>query len=119
MARGSITVTDLARTGITPISQTNSDASNKHLITLNDGKVFLEIISSDAGSQTVVFKSNPDLTTDGLTLSDLTITIAAGATKLVGPFKVATFKQNATNDLYIDPSVSTNLKFRAYRLQPA
>lgn len=116
MARSAITVTDIARSGTAPISQTDADATNKHYFINSDGKVYLEIVSSDAGSQTVLVQPNPDLTADGLSVSALTITIPAGATRLAGPFRVNTFKQNASYHVYIDPSVSTTLKFRAWRL---
>ena len=115
MARSTITVTDIVRAGTAPITQTTSDSTNKHQFT-NDGNVYLEIVSTDAGSQTVTVKVSPTFTADGLTVSDLVITVAAGATRLAGPFKQRTFQQDATGLTYVDPSVSTNLKFRAWRL---
>jgi len=118
MARSQITVTDIARSGTAPISQTTADASNKHYF-VNDGMTYLEIVSTDAGSQTVTVKVNPSYTADSLVVNDLTITIPAGTTRLAGPFKVYTFKQDSSNDAYVDPSVSTTLKFRAWRLTPA
>ena len=88
MARGQIPVTDIVRAGVTPAAQTDADATNDHYF----------------------------INADGLTVSALTITIPAGVTRVCGPFRVATFKQNASYHLYLDPSVSTTLKFRAYRL---
>jgi hypothetical protein len=77
----------------------------------------LEIVSTDAGSQTVDIEPNPDFATrDGLTVSNLVIAVAAGATVYAGPFRTSTFKQDTDNTLYVDPSISTTLKFRAYRL---
>lgn len=117
MARSAIAVTDIVRAGVAPISQTTADASNNHYVAGNDGAVYLEIVSTDAGTQTVAIVANPDLVSDSLTVSNLTLSIAAGATKLCGPFKTKTFKQAADNDyMYVNPSVSTTLKFRAYRL---
>jgi hypothetical protein len=42
--------------------------------------------------------------------------VAAGATKRMGPFSMGLFNQNQARDVYVDPSVSTTLKFRAYRV---
>ena len=116
MARGQIPVTDIVRAGVAPAAQTDADATNDHYFINADGRVFLEIVSSDGSQQTVAIQPAPGLTADGLTVSALTITIPAGVTRVCGPFRVATFKQNASYHLYLDPSVSTTLKFRAYRL---
>lgn len=115
MARSTIAVTSIVRSGTTPISATTSDSTNKHSFT-NTADVYLEIVSSDAGSQTVTIKANPSYTSDGLVVSDLVITVAAGATKLAGPFKIYTFRQNSAGLTYVDPSVSTTLAIRAWRL---
>lgn len=116
MARSQITVTDVPRSGVAPITQTTSDATNKHYFTGATGREWIEVVSTDAGTQTVTVKISPTFTADGLTVSDLVISVAAGATKLFALPKVRTFSQNSTNDIYIDPSVSTNLKLRVYRL---
>ena len=116
MARSLIVVTDIVRAGTAPIAATVANATDDHYFTGNDGNVFLEIISTDGSSQTVEIVPNPTLTADGLTVSNLTITIPANSTRFAGPFKVTTFKQNAALDVYVNPSVSTTLTFRAWRL---
>ena len=116
MPRVSIPVTDIDRDGVVAPSQVTADATNDHFFTLNDGKVFLEIVSTDGSPQTVEVVTSPTFFSDGLTLTNLSIAVAAGGTVYAGPFRVTTFKQNATNDVYVNPSVSTTLKFRAYRL---
>jgi hypothetical protein len=117
MARTNIPVTEIDRDGVTQPALTNGDATNDHSVTGGaDGRTFLEIVSSDGGAQTVEVVPNPDFTVDGLTVSNLSIAVAAGATVLAGPFRTNTFKQNITNDLYVNPSVSNTLDFRAYRL---
>jgi hypothetical protein len=104
---------------VAPPSQTNSDASNNHYIDTADwgsGELLLEIVSSDAGTQTVTVVANPDLNVDGLTISNRVLSIPAGATRLFNGFRPRTFRQTAdANKLYLNPSVSTNLKFRAYK----
>lgn len=115
MARSQITVTSISRSGTTAITQTTSDSTNDHYF-INDGKTFIECISSDAGAQTLEIVASPDYTADGLTVSNLTVYVGAGATVCSGPFKVATFRQNASNHVYLNPSVSTTLKLRAWSL---
>lgn len=98
----------------TPPSQTNGDATNDHYFTGNDGLTFIEVVSSDAGAQTVAIQYSP-------TYAQLTAipaqseSVPAGATRLLGPFSASAFNQNSAGDVYFDPSVSTNLKFRVYR----
>lgn len=117
MPRVEIPVTEVDRDGAAQPSLTNGDATNDHYVTGGaDGRTMLEIVSSDAGAQTVEIEPDPTFTVDGLTVSNLSIAVGAGATVVAGPFRTSTFKQNATNDLYVDPSVSTTLKLRAYRL---
>lgn len=117
MARTDIPVTEIDRDGATQPAVTNGDSSNDHSVTGGaDGLTILEIVSSDAGAQTVEIEPNPSFTADGLTVDNLVIAVASGATVLAGPFRTNTFKQNATNDLYVNPSVSGTLDFRAYRI---
>lgn len=119
MARSQIPVTDIVRSGATPPTATVGDSTNKHYFINGDGRVYLEIVSSDGSSRTVTIKASPTFTADGLVVSDLVITVPAGATRRAGPFKVGTFKQSALNDVFVDPSVSTTLTFRAWRLPAA
>ena len=116
MARVVIPVTNIDRDGVAAPSQVTADATNDHYFAGNDNRVFLEIVSTDGGAQTVEIVANPSLTADGLTVGNLSIPVAAGATVLAGPFRVGTFKQDINNTVYVNPSVSTTLKFRAYRL---
>ena len=116
MARVIIPITEIDRDGVAQPSQVTADATNDHYFTGNDGKVLLEIVSTDGSPQTVEIVAGPSFTADGLTVNNLSIAVAAGATIYAGPFRVTTFRQNAANDVYVNPSVSTTLKFRAYRL---
>lgn len=116
MPRVQVTVTEIVRAGVAPPAQVDADATNDHYFTGNDGRVFLEIQNTDTVSRTVSVQPSPTFTADGLTVSPLVITVPNGVTRLAGPFRVSTFKQNASADVYFDPEVSTVLKFRAYRL---
>jgi len=102
---------------------TNGDATNDHYFTGNDGKVILQVVSSDAGAQTVTIKRSPILS-GGVPASDEVVSVAAGATREIGPFAEAEFNQNkrtstSGGDVYFDPSVSNTLDFRAYRVSQA
>lgn len=101
--------------GITPVTATDGDATNKNSFTGNDGQVYLECVSTDGSSRTVTFYYAPGLA-PGVTVATSAETIAAGATKVFGPFAKRTYDQNSSGDIYFDPSVSTTLKFRCYRL---
>lgn len=114
MARGVIPVTALDRTGVAPPAQTNADSVNKHTLANAAGRTVLEIVSSDAGSQTVTFDLNVS-TVDGVAVPAKSVTIAAGVTRMVGPFPPAYYNQTGAV-VNVNPSVSTTLKFRAYSI---
>lgn len=102
--------------GVAQPSQTNSDATNDHYLTANDGLILLEVYNANASSQTVQFELAPALGRGlSLTAAYQTETIANGATRILGPFAPARFNQNAAGDVYFNPSVATDLKFRAYK----
>lgn len=117
MPRVEIPVSEVARDGTAQPSLTNGDATNDHYVTGGaDGRTMLEIVSTDAGAQTVEVVPAPTFTADGLSVTNLSIAVAAGATVVAGPFRTSTFKQDSSNTLYVNPSVSNTLDFRAYRL---
>lgn len=123
MARSEIPVTEIVRAGTEAgaVAQITADATNDHFITANDGRVFLEVASTDGGAQTVDIVANPTPggTFDGLTIDPLTLSIPAGETWFFGPFRPYTFQQDSSGMMHINPSVSTTLKFRAYQLPAA
>jgi len=116
MARVQIPVSQIVRgAGLAQPAQTNGDHTNNHYFA-NDGRTFLEVVSSDAGSQTVAFEiPTPSSGTDGQSVTSLSVTVAAGATRYVGPFPTAIYNQT-DQTVFVDPSVSTTLKFRAYKI---
>ena len=119
MARVDIPVNEIVRAGLAQPAQVTADSTLKHKIAGNDGQTFIEVVSTDPGGQTVTIQPSPSAGADGLTISPLVLSIAAGATKYFGPFRPATFNQdNVNKELWLDPSVSTTLQFRAYKLIP-
>lgn len=113
MPRGTIPVTTVTRSGVAPPTQTDADATNKHEMT-NNGRTIIEIVSSDAGPQTVEFEI-PSGAVDGQAVTPKSVAVPAGATRITGPFPAGIYNQTG-GKLYVDPSVSTSLKFRAYSL---
>ena len=94
---------------------TDGDATNGHYITGNDGLTVIEVVSTDASTRTVSVEYSPYYTP----LADIApepVSVAAGATRVIGPFSAGAFDQNASRDVYFTPSISATLDFRAYRL---
>jgi hypothetical protein len=108
----SIPVTTISRAGVAPPAQTDADHTAGMQIDTNDGKTIVEIVSSDAGDQTVDFQL-PGTLVDGQAVIPKTVSVPAGETRYAGPFPKGFYNQPG-GQLYIDPSVSTTLKFRAY-----
>lgn len=116
MSKVSIPVSKIVRTGFTPVAATVADHSNGMQF-VNNGATWLEVVSTDGGSQTVGFilGTGASALVDGLTLPEKTITIPAGATRLIGPFPPQLYNQSGSL-VFVDPSVSTTLALRAYTL---
>lgn len=118
----SLAVTNLASgsLGVSQPSQTNSDSTNDMYLTGNDGMVMLEVYNAHASTQTVLFWLAPSVAAgQSLTSATQTLSIPTVSTRIAGPFPPALFNQNQAGDIHFDPSVSTDLKFRAYRVERA
>ena len=111
MARVSIPITEVLDTGVAPPAQTNGDSTNNHQLDFNDGDVVVEVVSSDAGAQTVTVVTPG--TVSGRAIADQVINVPAGATRYIGKLSPATYNQ-PDGTVQINVSVSTTLKFRAY-----
>jgi len=100
----------------TPPTQVNSDTTNGHYFTGNDGLTTIEVFNNNAASKyvRVLFGRGA-----GMALLSATPyyqeTIPNAATRILGPFDNGTFDQNNNRDIYFDPEVATDLKFRVYR----
>jgi len=117
MARIEIPVTTISRLSVAPPSQVDGDATNDHYIANNDGRIFVEIVSTDAATQSVIFET--PYTLDDLSLEDQPVYIGPSTTRYAGSWPTYTFNQTGAGDenkLFLNPSVSTTLKFRAYKL---
>lgn len=116
MPRIEIPLTVIERDGTAPPAQVSSDDSDNHYVAENDGRVFLEVENEGVTSHVVEVLPSSTLTADGLTIGNLQVSIPAGATRLIGPFRMTTFKQDSDGMLHVDVSVDTDLKLRAYQL---
>lgn len=113
-----LTATALAGGALGPAqpAETNSDAPNDHYLTGNEGNVYLEVRNANASPQTVEFELSPAYAAQlAVAGGKQTETIANGTTRTLGPFPTSYFNQNEAGDLYFNPSVTTDLKFRAYK----
>lgn len=113
MPRVAIPATAVQRSGTAQPALTNGDATNDHYIEANDGRIMLEIVSTDAGAQTVEVETPGSV--DGLAVANLSIAVGAGLTVVAGPFPPAVYNQ-PDGSIYINPSVSNTLDLRAYRI---
>lgn len=121
MARSQLTVTEVVRAGVSQPAEQSSNATDDHYIASTDADDvwWMEVRNANASPQTVEVVANPSLSSDGLTVSNYSNTIAAGVTEVMGPFRFSTFRQTAdSNRVYINPSVDTDLKFRVYKITP-
>lgn len=118
MPRVELTVTEVVREGVRVdnVAQQSSNATDDHYIEENNGDVWIEIENENVASQTVAIEPNPTITADGLTVDPLLLTVPAGQTWLFGPFRQSTFKQDASGMIHANPSVSTDLKIRVFKM---
>lgn len=119
MPRVEITPVEVDRTTSDQIAQISSDASDGMVVLGGaDGLTIIEVENTDASSRTITVLANPDLDApDDLTFAaGLQIPIAAGDVAVRGTFRQSSYRANGDNDLHIDVTHDTVLKFRAYRI---
>lgn len=96
MARTSVTSQSVVRTGLN--SNLTAPAAEGDII--DPGNVILWVNNGAGTSMTVTVQSN--MTVDGLTLPNQTVTVPAAGVRLIGPFPARTFAQSA--DATVGPS---------------
>lgn len=90
MARVSQTSQPIVKTGLVPVMTAPTSGSGNGDI-IDTGRVMLMVINGGGSSITVTVIT--PIQVDSLDVVDLAVTVAAGATKLIGPFSAATFGQ--------------------------
>jgi hypothetical protein len=114
MARTQIPVTTITRAGIAPSAGTDADMTDGMYIAANNGRIYVEIVSTDAGAQTVGFEIPTEV--DGIAVDDKVVTIPAGATRKAGPWPTGTYNQE-DDSINVNPSIDgATLKISAYKL---
>jgi hypothetical protein len=103
MARTNINVTDASKSG-TVLSYVAADAANGMEFS-NSGEEVLHVKNSDTAGKTVTLKSVP--CSHGR-YGDLSITVAAGEERVIGPFDTHLFNQQ-NGKVNVDFSAATSV----------
>lgn len=87
MARVSVTTEQIVRDGLVPtLAAPTIDGD-----VIDSGAVALMVTNNGVGAHTVTAQS--PVTVDGLAVAELIVSVAAGETRLIGPFPKRTFGQ--------------------------
>lgn len=121
MARTLIIVPEVVREGTEVQAFVACDNVNGMKFYGNDtGDIEIEVANAGGSDQTVTVVANPDLSTDGLTVNNLVLTVPYGKTYKFGPFRPNSFKQSAdSNATYLDFSTGTSFTIRVTKRQSA
>jgi hypothetical protein len=92
MARGTITEHALSRLSGTAITYVTANSTDNHAFDNSGGKKALLIKNGSASPFTATIVT--PATVDGMAIPDLAVTVAAGATAIVGPFPDGTYNQS-------------------------
>lgn len=105
-------VIDIVRAGVVtttlPVTPTGTHGNK----IANDGKTFVEVANGSGSPIDVVIDCPGSI--DGFAISDLTVTVAAGVRKAIGPF-TATFNQ-ADGYVWVVCSAVTSVTVGAFRV---
>lgn len=111
MARGVLTPGVISRTGVALVSETTGDPTNNHQVVNNGTSTFVLVHNTNGGSTARTLTVHISKTVDGAAVASKTYSIAAAATKLIGPFPTAVY--GATLLLDVD---NAELHLAAYHL---
>jgi hypothetical protein len=89
MPRTALTITESTKAGTTLPVGTAADVANGNSI-VHDGRS-LVIIATNSGVSTRTITITPTAAVDGLAVAARTISMAASAVKLLGPFELSTY----------------------------
>jgi len=106
MARASVTTQRIVATGLAPtMTQPTADGD-----VIDSGAVAVMVTNGSASSINVTAQT--PATQAGLAVSEQIVAVAAGATKLIGPFPKSTYGQASGADegrVYVDYSAQTSV----------
>lgn len=109
MSRTEIPVTPVTRAGILPAAENNGDVANNHFF-VNNGKTVLLVRNAGGSAFTVTAKFS--VLVDGQPITNRVVSLAAAASKYLGPFPISEFGTSVQVD--VDAGSATNLKLSAY-----
>ena len=101
MARNTLTVQPIIRTGLTA---SYSDATTGGIAFANEGRSVVHI-KNGSGATTTLTIVTPG-TVDGLAISDRTVQIAAATEEFIGPFQPGIYNQS-TDVVHVDISTAS------------
>lgn len=110
-----LTATSLVRTGINPVPTTAADALGDEVA--NPGGDIAFIVKNDSVSSITVTLDIRAAGPDGAAVTDPTVTVGAGATRMVGPFPTGIYN-DASGRAKITYSDVTTVYVLAVRLNP-
>ena len=119
MARTSIPIVTLSRTGKVPHNQVQGDDGNRAYFSNNHGETFIEIVNRHASNPGRVGFEFFEETIDGVIVQDkITDSIPAGGTILCGPFPSQYYSRDNL-DVFVNPvgGSAHSLWFRGYELE--
>lgn len=111
MARVNLPVQPVVRTGLNP-SLTAADDVENHVFD-NDGRVFLYVVNGLVDVDVTVVSGFTRL---GLALADVTVTVPANHSRLIGPFPKDVFDQTGTGKVHVNIDDDSNVTLAAISL---
>lgn len=111
MARGVITVATTGRSGLIP-TYIAADSANGHLFLNPNENVLLHVKNANAGAVVVTIPTPG--TIDGLSVTDRTVSVAAGTEVFIGPFNNTHYGNS--DGVYIDFDIDASITFTAFNL---
>lgn len=104
-----LTVQSITRTGLNP---TYAAASALGYQVANNGRVFLHVKNGSASAHTVTIESQVSTPPPGTSVSDVAVSVPAGAERMIGPFPPNAFN-DADKYMQITYSAVTSLTVAA------
>lgn len=110
MARTAVPVTAITKAGVAPTAETTGDSVNNHSIP-NDGKTVILAHNTNASSTARTLTVRLSGSVDGQAITPKTYTIAAAASRYIGPFDTTRYGST----LLVDVD-NAELHLSAYRI---
>lgn len=98
MARSTLTVTTITKTGVATPAETNGDATNNHLLP-NDGRTFLLVRNANGASTARTLTVRLQGSVDGQAITPKTYSIPAAASRYIGPFDTSRYGTSTQIDV--------------------